>query len=436
MLNTLPLSRKQLGSIAESTAAVNVWDGAIRSGKTIASLLAWLMFVADAPRGGELLITGRTRETISRNIMGPLQDPALFGSITDHVSYTSGAPTAAILGRRIHVIGASDSKAEKTLRGMTVAGAYCDEVTVLPEEFFTQLLGRMSVDGAKLFGTTNPDSPAHWLKTKFLDKRAELPHWRYWHFTMDDNPALSGEYVQQKRAEFTGLWHRRFIAGEWVAAEGAVYDMWDPATHVIPWASLPRMRRVLTLGLDYGTTNATAALLLALGEDGRLYLVDEWRHDPRAGASRLTDGQLSARLRDWLDQPHLPEQPDMRPEWVVVDPSAASMRLQLHRDGLTSASADNDVLRGISLTATLLAEQRLLVSDRCTGFINEAPGYSWDDEATEKGEDKPLKIADHSLDAARYALATTEALWRAHLTNHDRHHLGAPHDSDPALLRL
>ena len=48
------LSPRQVWSIARATARVNLWTGSIRSGKTIASLLAWLIFVAHAPRGGEL----------------------------------------------------------------------------------------------------------------------------------------------------------------------------------------------------------------------------------------------------------------------------------------------------------------------------------------------------------------------------------------------
>ncbi|MFD0478020.1 hypothetical protein ACFQ0B_65035 [Nonomuraea thailandensis] len=47
----LNLSPKQLRSIGESTARLNIWSGAIRSGKTIASLLRWVMYVANAPRG-------------------------------------------------------------------------------------------------------------------------------------------------------------------------------------------------------------------------------------------------------------------------------------------------------------------------------------------------------------------------------------------------
>ena len=408
----LPLSAKQIESLRGSSARVNIWSGAIRSGKTIASLLRWLIYVSNAPRGGQLVVVGRTRDSAARNVFAPLQDPSLFGALADQVHYTAGALKATILGRTVYVLGASDAKAEKVLRGLTCAGAYVDEVTVIDEQFFVQLLGRMSVPGAQLFGTTNPDSPAHWLKRRYLDRLGQLGDWRGFFFQLDDNPALPAEYKAAIRREYTGLWFRRFILGEWVAAEGAIYDMWNPDEHVIPWAELPDMRRVLAVGIDYGTTNATAALMLGEGVDETLYFLDEWRHDPAHAQARLTDAQLSAGIRGWLDLEHHPTQEDIRPQWVVADPAAASFRVQLHQDGTTTQAADNDVAYGIRTVATLLGARKLLVSDRCKGWITEAPGYSWDDTATDKGEDKPIKTADHSLDAGRYAIATTEALWR------------------------
>lgn len=427
MTADVALSAKQTAFMRESRARVNILEGSIRSGKTIVSLLRWFIFIAKAPRGGELVMIGRTRDAIYRNVIKPMQDPALFGALAAQVRYTNGAATATILGRTVHVIGASDAKAEKVIRGMTVAGAYVDEVTVIPEEFFTQLLGRMSVRGAQLFGTTNPDSPAHWLKRKFLDRIATLPDWASWHFTIDDNPALTDAYKASIRAEFTGLWYRRFILGEWVAAEGAIYDMWDPDRHVIAFADLPDLTDLIAVGVDYGTTNATAALMLGITAetdptgrpDPRLILVDEWRYDAATAQLRLTDAQLSARLRGWLDQAHTPYPSALRPRWVTLDPAAASFRVQLQQDGVQGlVNAENDVQYGIRTMASLLATGRLLTTDRCQGFITEAPGYSWDPKATEKGEDKPLKVADHSLDAGRYAVVTTERLWRPAIDLH------------------
>ena len=430
----LPMSEKQALSIRESTARVNLWEGSIRSGKTVASLLRWLMFVAAAPRGGELVVIARTRESAARNVFGPLMDPAITGPLSAHVHYTSQAPSAIILGRKVHVIGASDAKAEKVVRGMTVSGAYVDEVTVLAEEFFTQLLGRMSVTGARMFCTTNPDSPAFWLKTKFIDRLDSLPDWRSWHFTLKDNPSLTPEYVAAISREFTGLWYKRFIEGLWVAAEGAIYDMWDVDKHTIAWDDLPEMRELLCVSFDYGTTNPTVAGILGISAEidhlgrptPRLFMVDEWTYDASMSQQKLTDSDLSHRARAWLDAGgHVPRDtfPAMRPRFTIVDPSAASFRVQLSQDGVTATPADNDVLYGIRTVASLLGSGKLLIArptdkspDRgCPRFIQEAPGYAWDPKATLKGEDKPMKVADHSLDQLRYALITTENIWRQHI---------------------
>jgi PBSX family phage terminase large subunit len=412
------VSPKQLAFLRESTGSVNILEGAIRSGKTIVSLLRWLIFVLFAPAGGELVMVGRTRDALFRNVIKPLQDASLFGPMAAMVLYTNGAPTATIFGRTVHVIGASDAKAEKIIRGMTVAGAYVDEVTVLPEEFFTQLLGRMSVKGAQLFGTTNPDSPAHWLKRKFLDRIGSLPGWRAWKFTMDDNPSLTEQYKAQKRAEFTGLWFRRFILGEWVAAEGAVYDSWDPDRMVLPHEALPPLARWLGVGVDYGTTNPTAALALAVTAEPtpRLVFVDEWRYQAGAMGARWTDAQLSEGLRAWIGQ-LATEHPLLgTPSAVFLDPAAASFHTQLRADGVKGLrAAENDVTYGIATVSSLIAKDRLIVSDRCTGWNLEVPGYSWDEKATEKGQDKPIKVADHSLDAGRYVITTTERTWRSAL---------------------
>lgn len=410
------LSSKQLEFMRTSGARVNVLEGSIRSGKTIVSLLRWMIYIASAPGGGELVMIGRTRDALFRNVIKPLQDVTLFGPLANLVRYTNGAPSAVILGRTVHIIGASDAKAEKIIRGMTVAGAYVDEITVLPEEFFTQLLGRMSVPGAQLFGTTNPDSPAHWLKRKFLDRLDVLRDWRSWHFTIDDNPTLSDEYKASIRAEFTGLWFRRFILGEWVAAEGAIYDMWDPDTHVIPTADLPPIAELFAVGVDYGTTNPTHAVALALTAEPvqRLLVVDEWRYVAGASGHRWTDTQLAQGLEAWLDA--LTAETGHTPRWVFLDPAAASFHTQLAQDHVRGlAHADNDVAYGIRTVANVLGRGRLVVADRCTALINEIPGYSWDPKATEKGEDKPLKVADHGLDALRYAVTTSEKYWHSRI---------------------
>ncbi|MFJ4009452.1 PBSX family phage terminase large subunit [Streptomyces sp. NPDC090026] len=417
MLHTadLPLSQKQIASIVEATARINLWHGSIRSGKTIASLFALLAAIAAAPRGGLILITGRTLDTIGRNIMEPLTDRALFGALARLVDWTPGAKTAVILGRVVHLIGANDRRAEGKIRGATVALVYCDEVSLLPKDFFRQLLGRLSVKGAKLLGTTNPDNPGHWLKKEFIDRAGELDL-RDWHFTLDDNPGLDPGYVASLKKEYVGLWYRRFIQGAWVQSEGAVYENFDTARHVVK--SLPRIDRWLCDGIDYGTVNPFADVLLGLGADRRLYVVSEYRHDSRLARRQLTDAEYSRARRTWLSKvphPHSPAR-GVAPEWTVVDPSASSFIEQLHRDGVTGVTqADNTVSDGIRTVASLLGSVDLLIHESATGLIDELPGYSWDDTASEAGEDQPIKQNDHSCDALRYAVRTTESLWRPYI---------------------
>ena len=434
MIDTqLPLSPKQLLSLKESTARINVWEGSVRSGKTIASLLRFLIYIATNKTRGELIVVSRTRDSAARNVFAPLMDPSLFGEVSKYVSYTSGSPKGTILGRTVWVLGSSDTRSENVLRGLTCSGAYVDEVTLLKEDFFTQLLNRLW-EGAQLFGTTNPDSPAHWFKANFLDRMKDLPDWRVWKFLLDDNPMLSETRKDAIRRENTGLFYRRNVLGEWVAAEGSIFDMWDPEVHTIAWDDLPEMRELIACSIDYGTTNPTVAGLLGISAEidhlgkptPRLFMVDEWTFDSKVEQRKVTDGELSRLLRQWLnDVEHLPRDtfPRMKPRHVILDPSAASFRVQLNQDGLTTTLADNDVLYGIRTVASLLGSGKLLIArptetnpDRgCPRFIQEAPGYSWDPKATLVGEDKPMKVADHSLDQGRYGAVTTENIWRQYI---------------------
>lgn len=227
--------------------------------------------------------------------------------------HTAGATTATILGRTVHLVGANDDRAEDKIRGMTISLAYVDEATIPPRGFWMMLLSRLRVPGAKLFATTNPGGSAHWLRKDFILRAGDLGM-RHWHFVLDDNPSLNLSYVERLKRQYVGLWFRRFILGEWRLAEAAVYDMWDADRHVV---NEPPIARWLSMGIDYGTTNPFAALLLGLGADGWLYLTHEWRYDSKRERRSLTDHEYCERLRGWLanlEDPHAPNVHGIRPE--------------------------------------------------------------------------------------------------------------------------
>lgn len=389
------LSPKQWDYVLGSTAFINIADGPVRSGKTFACLTRFAEFCVSGPPG-DLMVLGKTERTIRRNVIGPMK--GMFGA--QRVRYVQGAGELRFAGRTIYVVGVNDVRAEEKIRGATLAGAYCNELTLFPESAFNQLVDRCSVPGAKIFGDTNPDSPFHWLMKHYLS-RADGRDVARWRFRLEDNPVLSPEYVERLKRLHVGMWYRRMVLGEWVAAEGAVYDMFDPARHVVD--TLPAMRNYW-VGIDYGTTNPTVAVLLGLGDDERLYVVREWRWDSAAKGRRLTDAQLSAEYRRWIGT--------ITPLRVFVDPSAASFITQLYHDGVKGITeADNAVIDGIQDVSTLLATDRLRIHSSCTGLIEEMSNYTWDPKAQERGEDKPLKQNDHGCDALRYVCRGVKKVW-------------------------
>ncbi|MBT2449470.1 PBSX family phage terminase large subunit [Streptomyces sp. ISL-43] len=418
----LPLSPAQIRSIVESQdAPIALWSGAVSSGKTIGSLIAFLMRLAVAPDHGLIVIVGRTLQTIERNIIDPLQSTHLFGPLAKHIIHTNGSTTAVILGRTVHLVGASDARAEGRIRGSTIALAYVDEATLVPHPFWMMLLSRLRVGAeSRLLATTNPDGPFHWLRKDFILRGAEVGL-RNWHFTLDDNPSLDPGFVERLKAQYVGLWYRRFILGEWCLASGAVYDMFDEHRHVVD--ILPYMRRWTCVGIDYGTVNPFSAVLIGQGEDDHLYAVSEYRHDSVLAHRQLTDAQYSLNVRQWLANVRRPSEQGsdrgVRPEWIFVDPSAASFMNQLWTERVPGISpAVNDVLDGIRSVGVALGSGLLRIHRSCEGLLGELPGYAWDERAAERGEDKPLKLEDHSADALRYALHSTVHEWR-HLIDYE-----------------
>lgn len=414
-MDVQPLTGKSLQVLRNPSPSIEAYEGAVRSGKTITSILDWLRFIRNGPAGA-LAMCGRTERTVINNMILPMQE--MLGRSRVKIKYGTG--TVIILGREIHLYGANNEQARTKIQGLTLAGALVDEAGTLPESFIQMLYSRLSIPGAKLWLTANPEGPQHWLKVKWLDKAKlwidkhgvehhndspdALDLHRYT-FVLDDNPSLPPAYVERIKRSYSGMWRLRFVEAEWVVAEGAVYSSWDQAKHVIPHANLPRLRRIFMVGMDVGTTNPSSAIALGLGEDGKLYAVDEYRTE-----GGLTDSQLSSEFRAWLAM--LP----MAPEWVAIDPAAASFKVQVANDGIRNyMNADNDVLYGIRTVASLFQDGHLFISDRCTGLIKEIPGYAWSPKATEKGLDAPIKANDHSCDALRYSIASSETLWRPYI---------------------
>ena len=99
----------------------------------------------------------------------------------------------------------------------------------MPESFVNQASGRCSVPGAKLWFNCNPDSPMHWFLLRWIEKCDEKRllhiHFLYGRQSVD----YSGRGAWNvDRTMYSGVFYRRFILGEWVMAQGAIYrDAWS-----------------------------------------------------------------------------------------------------------------------------------------------------------------------------------------------------------------
>jgi PBSX family phage terminase large subunit len=402
----LEFSEKQWGVLEASLHRLNVLEGSVRSGKTFISLFMWSDFVASMPKASEFIMIGKTITSLKRNILELLV--RIVGE--SNFTYSASQKEGWLWGRKVYLEGANDERSEGKIRGMTLSGAYCDEVTLWPESFFSMLLSRLSAFGAKMIATTNPDNPLHWLYTEYLD-RPEVNAYNP-HFTLDDNPFLDPSYVDALKTEYVGMFYNRFILGLRVAAGGVIYDMYSEDTkHGHLYDELPidiehRLYRRY-ISIDYGTTNPCVFLEIVDDCQGNYYLERERYYDSKAKATlrQKDDAEHADDLHNFVLADNLRS--------IIIDPSAASFKVAIQKKGLRTIDADNDVNDGIRLVGTLLAQGRLHINRKCINTRKEFVSYIWNDKRTEKGVEEPMKQSDHAMDALRYFCKTIVGGYRS-----------------------
>lgn len=256
MLNT-----KQQEFFFNKDKRINLLTGSVRSGKTYVSLLKFAIFVGSMPKDCEFLMCGKTITSLRRNCLGLLEE--LVGN---NFSYSLSSKTGTLFGRTIWLEGANDIKAESKIRGMTLAGAYVDELTQVPEDFYSMLLSRLSVKNAKLYATTNPDTPTHWVKAEIIDNE-EIDK-AIWHFNFDDNEILkkeNEEYFESLKREYKSMgdvYYQRFILGLWVLAEGIIYKQFANNTELFVKDEAVDSNgnkinfMLVSIGIDYGASQS------------------------------------------------------------------------------------------------------------------------------------------------------------------------------------
>ena len=406
--NTLHLgafSYKAQSFIYDSDAFINIAHGSVRSGKTIAATFRFLLFVLDSPYY-EFMISGKTRDTIERNVVRDLirmidgRIPYKYRKFDNYIE---------IADKKIWLIGFSDEGATEKVRGMTIGGWYADELTSASKSTVEMAITRCSVDGAQMFWTMNPESPYHFIYTDYITNQELLDSGtvKCWHFTLEDNLHLSKRYIEElKRVNRKSrINYKRNILGQWVIAEGVIYDSFDETIHVFH-DDLTSTFDEINICCDYGVSTVTTFGVMGIvkntKEGNTYYLQEETYYDATVKGIAQSD---SDRVNDIL---RLQDKYNLgRRSTLFLPHDAASLKAQCKQDKRIRMKVRTyapDTFKDITRIQDLFNTERFFIHESCVNSITQAQTYCWDTKAQQRGEDKPLKVDDHCPDMWRGGL--------------------------------
>lgn len=372
-----------------------ICDGAVRSGKTLCMGLSFFLWACTNFHGARFGVCGKTISSLRRNVLTELLPKlkAIGFSVTE--KRTENLVRVSFQGKSndFYIFGGRDESSSSLIQGITFAGVLLDEVALMPRSFVEQACARCSVSGSRLWFNCNPEGPHHWFYNEWI-LGAEKRNCLYLHFTMEDNPSLSEQIRMRYARLYTGVFYRRFVLGQWIAAEGRVYDFFDTASAPPP-PSGPFSSWYISC--DYGTVNP-ASFGLWGAQDGIWYRIKEFYFDSRREMRQMTDAEYADALEKLAGGRKITA--------VIVDPSAASFIELLRRRGWNVKKADNDVIGGIRKTSDLLKSGKIVICDTCVDCLRETEQYVWDVKA---GKDAVKKEHDHAMDDMRYFAATVLA---------------------------
>ena len=395
--------------IQELRLPMTVWtlDGPVRSGKTKPGTHSLARHACRTFAGHDFIVANRTGRQLQAINITYLREFAREhqmrlrhrGDYFELDSWLNGPPN-----RFWPLIGENVSSVDKA-GGFTAAGALVDEALQQPEEFVRVIMERCSsVPGSLIFLITNPGAPKHWVHADFIEvaESGKDPGIRRSAFTHVDNETLTPAQIRNIHKMWgSGVNYERRVLGKWIAAEGLVYPFFTESVSYPPADEIPYRYAV---SVDHARASVTHALLFGYYKEG-IWAIREWRHDhERIGP--LEDLRQAQAIYSELGRGN------NIANWIC-DPSAPEFaRVLGNLIGKQVIPAENDVSLGIEKVTEGMGTGLLNISPACKHLIDELHEYSWDEQASRRGEDKPVKIRDHGADALRY-FALTMAMARA-----------------------
>lgn len=365
-------------------------SGAKRAGKTFVFILLFLMHIAKYEgQGLSFIIGGSTQASIRRNILNDMEE------ILGKELKLDKTNAISIFGNKVYCFDGTNADAWKKARGFTAAGALLNEGTALHDMFVKEIISRCSYPGARVLIDTNPENPAHFVKTDYIDKDGQKLkngklNIKAFHFTLFDNVYLDEEYVESIIAATpTGMFTDRDIYGMWVAAEGVIYKDFNQKIHYVTSEEVAKLRFVrYWAGVDWGYEHPGSIVVLGEDDQGDIYLLEEHakQHEEIDYWVKIAK-EIKSRygnINFYCDT--------ARPEHII----------RFRRERIRAINADKAVISGIEEISRLFKLNKLkVVKDKVDRFKKEIFMYVWNPKTGE-----PVKEWDDVLDALRYAIYT------------------------------
>jgi len=368
--------------------------------------------------GSTWLIARKAREWNSHSIV-PFMWKTVMGQDTRIKFNVSEGAFYYPNGSVIYSAGMYDDKQRQAARSIGgdggLDGAWLEEANAFQRDDYQEVIGRVrhtAADWQQIILTTNPDAPTHWIYKDLIQGGGASVYYS----GAKDNPYNSPAYIANLE-KLTGIMRDRLVLGKWVQAEGAIYDEYDPAIHMIDASDCPPFVRRFRV-VDFGYSNPFVCQWWGMDADGRLYRYREFYQ-----TRRLVEDVTPEIIRLTGDESI---------EFTVADHDAED-RATMQRHGISTTPALKDVSPGIQavkmrmkvqldgkprlyfVRGVLVAADPLLESDKkpiCTE--DELPGYAWkkyDDGKPNKEE--PVKLNDHGCDTTRYLVARIDGFPKA-----------------------
>lgn len=381
-------------------------DGAIRSGKSVAMSLSFVVWAMSEFESCNFAMCGKTIGSFRRNVLFwlKLMLRSRGYSVSEQRTENLVIVRRGSVENYFYVFGGKDERSQDLIQGITLAGVFFDEVALMPESFVNQATGRCSVDGSKFWFNCNPGSPAHWFKTGWIDKR-EDKRLLYLHFTMDDNLSLTEAVKERYRGMYTGVFFKRYILGEWKSADGVIYRQFadDPERFILD--DVPADIIIGTMGLDFGGNgSAHAGCLVGITRGYRsIVILDEYYRKEVIDPGTLTDDVCGFIQRS---------QSECRSPSIWCD-SAETTLIKGIRTAVYSRripvevrnARKGEIIDRIRLCDMLMSQGRFFILRRCRHTIAALSEAVWDSKSPTRDrrlDDGSTNI--DSLDALEYAL--------------------------------